>query len=238
MQANSTITPLNVEQATAEFQAGLTAALRCWSALRTAVTSELGGIESKQKAELMRSQIIANFDYRQNNANPKMDLYALEDALYDYMLDEFSVQLEDESEQHVAQIIHEMYEQCGNGNFTLVRRIIEDAKKLVGGQQQEVVVQTNGDLDEDSDDEMDIGMGNERTVVIEPLNQVSTSQSVHNMPQEYAAEYLFGPPAGVRKPTTNLPPPRQLGEAAPEKPMPEMDDDGFISVPTKRKGKK
>ena len=236
MQASTTP---SIEQATAEFQAGLTAVLRCWSVLRTAVSSEWGGIESKQKAEDLRAHILENFNYRQNNANPKMDLYDLEDALFDYMEEQFSVGLEDKSEQHLARTICDLYQQCGNGDFTLARKTIADAKNITGGPQQKVQVQTNGELDEDSDDEMDTGMGNEATFTVSPMTDVTTPpQPVSSSAQEYAAEYLFGPPAGVRTPVANLPPPRQLGEATLEKPAPVMDDDGFISIPTKRKGKR
>ena len=237
MQASNTAP--SIEQATAEFQAGLTAALRCWSVLRTAVNSEWGGIESKQKAEDLRAHIAENFDYRQNNANPKMDLYDLEDALFDYMEEQFSIKLEDKSEQHLAQLIYELYQQCGNGDFILARKNIEDAQKLTGGQQQKAVVQTNGELDEESDDEMDTDMGNEATFNVSPMTDIaSPPQPVSSSAQEYAAEYLFGAPAGVRTPAANVLPPRQLGEDPSERPEPEMDDDGFISVPTKRKGKK
>ena len=86
--------------ALSEFQAGVTAALRSWSALRTAVEGEWGGIESKAKAEDLRASVFSLFDG--SSDKPKISLEELEDNLFDYMETEFSIVLEDGSERQVA----------------------------------------------------------------------------------------------------------------------------------------
>merc|ERR1719330_187990 len=138
-----------IEQATTEFQAGVTAALRAWSALRTAVQSGWGGLESKEKAEFLRSYVFESFDYRLPKA--KLDIDDLEDHLAIYMEEEFSVVLEDQSEREVAQLIWQMYQSCGKGDFTVSRQTAANAAKAMASNEK-VTVQSDSD---DSDDEME-----------------------------------------------------------------------------------
>eukprot|EP00985_Skeletonema_marinoi_P025389 scaffold18624_cov113-Skeletonema_marinoi.AAC.2 len=66
-----------------------------------------------------------------------------------------------------------------------------------------------------------------------PKNEATAAATAPTSALEYSQGYLFG---GPPKPKKELPPPRQLGEAAPETPMPVIDDDGFAPVVTKKKG--
>ena len=201
----------------AEFQAGVTAALRSWSALRTAVETDWGGAESHAKAEDLRTNILSQFD---TSGKPKMEQEELEDNLADYMKEEFSVVLEDGSERQLAEVIYRMYDACARGDVTLARQVVANAQKVVSTlPAQKAVVQTEGELDDDND---------------EDDNMAGTSSAT--AAASYASEGLFGP-APTAKPQANLPPPRQLGEAAPEKPQVEVDDDGFAAV-APRKGRK
>ena len=201
----------------AEFQAGVTAALRSWSALRTAVETDWGGAESHAKAEDLRTNILSQFD---TSGKPKMEQEELEDNLADYMEEEFSVVLEDGSERQLAEVIYRMYDACARGDVTLARQVVANAQKVVSTlPAQKAVVQTEGELDDDND---------------EDDNMAGTSSAT--AAASYASEGLFGP-APTAKPQANLPPPRQLGEAAPEKPQVEVDDDGFAAV-APRKGRK
>jgi Pre-rRNA-processing protein TSR2. len=68
---------VTLETASAEFQAGVTAVLRSWSAFRTAVESGWGGAASKEKAEFLRTHIFECFDYKKSK--PSVDVYELED---------------------------------------------------------------------------------------------------------------------------------------------------------------
>lgn len=137
-----------IEQATLEFRNGVTAALRSWSAFRTAVQSEWGGIESKDKAEYLRNYIFESLDY--NLAKPKLDIDDLEDHLAIYMEEEFSIVLEDESERQVSQLIWQLYQTCGKGDFALSRQTVANSANLVTN--EKVNIQCDSD---DSDDEME-----------------------------------------------------------------------------------
>ena len=95
-----------------EFRAGVTACLRSWSALRTAVESGWGGgeRESQAKAEDLRQNIFNLLDG--TKFPPSCDELDLADSLAIFLEEEFSVTLEDNSEQQVAQTIFKMYEGC------------------------------------------------------------------------------------------------------------------------------
>lgn len=204
----------------AEFQAGVTAALRSWSALRTAVETEWGGAESHAKAEDLRTNILSQFD---TSGKPKMQQEELEDNLADYMEEEFSVCLEDGSERQLADTIYRMYDACARGDATLCRQVVANAQTVMTSQPaQKAVVQTEGELDDDDDDNDALGS--------------SMQASSATAAASYASEGLFGP-VPTAKPQATAPPPRQLGEAAPEKPQIEVDDDGFAAV-APRKGRK
>ncbi|KAL7546591.1 hypothetical protein ACHAWF_009922 [Thalassiosira exigua] len=222
----------------ASFQAGVTASLRSWSALRTAVEHTWGGPTSASKAEDLRSSIFRFFDG--SSPKPKMTPEELEDELSGYMEEEFGVVLEDGSEREVADAIWRMYEGCARGDASLARRVVRDATRgeevLKAAGVRNVVKSGDDDgddgMDEDSDAE---GTGDAEGV--DGGNAASTSAAPSVAARHYASEALFGgPPAPPRR---EEPPPRQLGEPEPERPRPEVDDDGFAAVASKKKrGKK
>jgi pre-rRNA-processing protein TSR2 len=213
---------LTLEVATAEFRAGVTAVLRAWSAFRQAVTSNWGGVQSIEKAELLRNHIYENFDY--NKPKTGMDRYDLEDALAIYLEEEFCLQIEDDSEKDVAFLICQMYENCGKGDFALARERIEKSKEAILSSGK-AVIKTEGEIDEESDDENMVDSNDTDQVISE--NSINTAL-------DFAGEYLFGPPPGQAKVTTTGPV-RQLGEAPPEKPKAEVDEDGFTTVPIRKR---
>lgn len=203
-----------------------------------AVQHEWGGSESANKAEDLRSNIFTFFDG--SSPNPKMPQEELEDNLLAYLEEEFGVVLEDNSEREVADLICRMYQQCGRGDVTLVREVME---KVARGQEQlnqrglkSVIQSGDADMDESSSDEEEDGgdemateeQNNTPAVNTAPLNNIASLE-------EFVSASLFG---GPPKPKKELPPPRQLGEAAVEKPQPELDDDGFAPVTRKGKGRR
>mmetsp|Transcript_33263 Transcript_33263/g.59907 ORF Transcript_33263/g.59907 Transcript_33263/m.59907 type:complete len:246 (-) Transcript_33263:145-882(-) len=230
-----------------DFQAGVTAALRSWSALRTAVEQQWGGTGSASKAEELRSNIFTFFDG--TTPNPKMTLDELEDNLFGYIEEEFGVVLEDGSERQVADLICRMYEMCAKGDSALAREVVQNAIKAEELLQQsnvKTVIQSgeDGDEDDDMDDDSDVegdAAGTNTTMEGETVGQQQPVQvmmmngAAENVALTYASETLFG---GPPKPKKDLPPPRQLGDLEPEKPQPVVDDDGFAAVATKRKGKR
>jgi hypothetical protein len=119
-----------------EFQAGVTAALRTWSALRTAVEQSWGPTSA---AEDLRDNIYRHFhDGGGGGGGPSrkngrggfggiMTRDELEDNLLDYMEDEFGLILEDGSERELSDLICRMYEGCGNGDMSLARSVLRCA---------------------------------------------------------------------------------------------------------------
>lgn len=198
-----------------EFRAGVTATLRSWSALRAAVESGWGGVQSKEKADELRQHIYEQFD---GSGAPKMDQYDLEDNLAIYMEEQYSVVLEDDSERQVADVLWRMYEACLKGDVTLARQAVESAQRAEA-LKNAFPVQVQATDDDDDDDEMD--------------TSESVSQSAAAL--EYASASLFGTAKKAAPPPK---PVRQLGEAAPAKAPEEVDEDGFATVPTKRRNRK
>mmetsp|Transcript_7059 Transcript_7059/g.10118 ORF Transcript_7059/g.10118 Transcript_7059/m.10118 type:complete len:253 (-) Transcript_7059:405-1163(-) len=239
------------EEATFEFQAGVTAVLRSWSAFRTAVENEWGGTNSLSKAENLRTHIFTCFEYTNNQNNPastvvtmqrpKMELEALEDNLFLYLEEEYTIVLEDESEKQVARVIFQMFEMCGRGDFSLSRRIVsqEQEKSANANGMPKSTIKVEGEIDDDdSDEEMeDIKPSQEETMENPPpTNLMSGMESTPWRAKLYASEYLFGIPPEVRLAMkANEATVRQLGEAVQEKSAPMVDDDGFMVV-TKKKG--
>ena len=115
-----------------DFRAGVTACLRSWSALRTAVESGWGGNvrESQNKAEELRRNI---FDIMDGSKCPipNFTVDDLQDNLAIYLEEEFSVTLEDNSEKQVAETIFTMYEQCCSGDVTFARHILSLADTAI-----------------------------------------------------------------------------------------------------------
>ena len=163
----------------------------------------------------------------------------LEDNLFAYMEEEFGVVLEDNSEREIADLICRMYQQCGRGEVMLVREVVEKALKV---QRQldkynlkSVIQSGDAEMDESSDEDE----GDESNMAIKEDDKAPHNSGPHNNNfdslEEFVRGTLFGRPS---KPKKELPPPRQLGEVEPEKPEPELDDDGFAPVVRRGKGKR
>jgi pre-rRNA-processing protein TSR2 len=212
-----------------EFRAGVTACLRSWSALRTAVQTGWGGVDSLSKAELLRQHIFEQFNGQ--DFPPKgMDCMDLEDNLAIFMEEEFSVVLEDDSERQIAETIWRMYEQCHQGDITLARHMVAVAETALSQVAEYPVQVQSTECDDDDDDEAMEADEAPTLIAVQGTSCLS--------PRDYANQYLFGPPRGSQLPAVPAGPVRQLGEDAPPVPEPEMDEDGFMTVSTKGKKKK
>ena len=249
------------------FQAGVTAALRSWSALKTAVEQSWGGSTSTQKAEELRTQLFLHFDG--TSPKPRMQLEELEDNLLAYMEDEFGIVLEDKSEIELAALIMDMYELCGKGDVVLANSVVENAIRAEmvlkeSSTMVKSVIQSGDDDDDDDDMEDDSDVegdnmvggdhGGDAMTMTDANVAAAAAAGVGEMQQQQ--QQISQPAAqqqqlstveayaagylfgGPPKPKKELPPPRQLGDAEPEMPQPVLDDDGFAPVVTKRKGKK
>mmetsp|Transcript_10875 Transcript_10875/g.20057 ORF Transcript_10875/g.20057 Transcript_10875/m.20057 type:complete len:235 (+) Transcript_10875:121-825(+) len=219
-------------QCLADFQAGVTACLRSWSALRTAVENGWGGgtRESQVKAEELRRSIFDILDGKKCPP-PNFDVYDLADNLAIYMEEEFSITLEDDSERQVAETIFKMYEECCNGNPTFARQMVSHADGVVAFNSQFPVQVQTTEHDDDDDDE-DMADGTTSTPLTAALEQ--ENPMLPTVPADYNDQPLFG--TAVKKPTVSSAPVRQLGEVVPEQSVVDMDEDGF--APVKAKGRR
>jgi len=194
-----------------EFRSGVTSCLRSWHPLRTAVEGGWGGAESTAKAETLRSSIFSQFD-GSKPASGVMAQEEIEDELAVYMEEQFSIVLEDGSERQVADAIWRMYEECSRGDFSLARRLVQNGEMVVSSLSvQGVAVQEGEEMEEDE------------------------NGSSSDTARAFAADALFGAQVSQTPAASDLPPARQLGEAQPEKPAVQMDDDGFAPVVSRRK---
>jgi len=247
------------------FQGGVTATLRSWSALRTAVEQSWGGTESQSKAEDLRNNIFNFFDGQ--SYKPKMTQEELEDNLSSYMEEEFGIVLEDGSEIEISNLIWNMYEDCRKGDVRLAVRVVQDAIRAeesmkMGNVKMPMNVIQSGEDDDDDDEQMidDDNIEQHQTTAslvgsssasanhpphqpqqqqpqqamqIGMINTANNNNSIEDVAKLYylSSSTLFGSPP---KPKKELPPPRQLGEKPEEKPQPQVDDDGFAMVATKK----
>jgi len=225
----------------AEFQAGVTACMRSWSALRTAVEGGWGGNDSEQKADDLRENIYnAMGDGRRQ---PALEVHDLEDNLAIYMEEEFAVQLEDSSEKQVAQTLFRLYEECCQGSTSLAESLVMTALKYdqqIAAAFPVQIQSTEHDDDEDEDDDEDDAMmdtdGNDAGVTMssvasappqpqaQPALQPQQPVAEATLPvvsaAEYAAQSVFAKPKQPKAP-------RKPREETPEV---QMDEDGFAPV--------
>ena len=226
-----------------EFRAGVTATLRSWSALRTAVESGWGGVHSQQKAEDLRSNIYDHFDGAFVPPKQFADLMDLEDALAVYMEEEFSLTLEDGSEKQIADVIWRLYATCAKGDVTLAQQVVQAAEQAV---MQSPLVSSGGPMvqsseNDDDDDEEEEEEEDEEMMDAEAtdpshsrISSVGTPLATCGSVAEYASQPLFGPIPKTRS-VVNEPPLRQLGEAPPATEELVLDEDGFAPVVAKKK---
>ena len=248
------------------FQGGVTATLRSWSALKTAVEQSWGGTESQSKAEDLRNNIFNFFDGQ--SSKPKMTQEELEDNLASFMEEEFGIVLEDGSEIEISNLIWNMYEDCSKGDVRLAVRVVQDAiraeesMKMGNVKMPMNVIQSGEDGDDDNDDEHMIDDDNieqhQSTALVgssvssnhqqqQPQQQqalqigmINTTNTANNNIEDVAKSYYLSSSTlfgSPPKPKKELPPPRQLGENPEEKPQPQVDDDGFAMVTTTKKKK-
>ena len=231
-----------------EFRAGVTACLRSWSALRTAVQNEWGGPTSIEKAETLREEIINAMIQKKMT-----DIIDLEDALAIFMEEEFSIVLDDNSEKQVASTVFRMFEEAStlNQSSAFALQIIQMAAKVTKEfghlplhiQSSEPMEEDDDDDDDEndmnSDDAMDMNTNSTETAVTTtPVDAIS---NIIISPAEYASQPLFGLSREQRRLQIirkNEQPVRQLGENVPEpQQVTVADEDGFVSVSTSRRSK-
>ena len=216
----------------AEFQAGVTACLRSWSAFRTAVEGGWGGNDSVAKADDLRENIYQTMTGR--TAVPSIELEDLEDNFVIYLEEEFSVTLEDGSEKQVAQTLFQLYAECMQGQTALAEQLVGTALRYdqqIAAAYPVQIQSTEHDDDDDDDDAMmdtenagsSFGVNVSQTQGQQPA-VVATPQVPFTTAADYAAQSLFGKPKKPKAPKQNDEP-QEI----------QMDDDGFATVTKSRR---
>ncbi|KAK3820420.1 MAG: Pre-rRNA-processing protein TSR2-domain-containing protein [Benniella sp.] len=130
------------------FKKGVEYLFHSWTALKLAVDGEWGGQDSVEKRDWFIETVVDYFGQH----GKSIDTFDLEDILVQIMNDEFSVLLEDHSEQHIAKILEQLYLECTHGKYDLVETLKQDSQKVsgsLGGSKS----RKNDDEDDDSSDE-------------------------------------------------------------------------------------
>ncbi|KAG0263938.1 hypothetical protein BG011_007771 [Mortierella polycephala] len=130
------------------FKEGVQYLFHSWTALKLAVDGEWGGHNSVEKRDWFIDTIVDYFSEKGKN----VDTFDLEDILIQIMNDEFSIMLEDKSEQHISKVLEQLFLECTHGKYDLVQTLKHDSQKISGALKGSKA-QKNGDDDDDSSDD-------------------------------------------------------------------------------------
>ena len=182
----------DTEKAQAHFELGITLALFFWPELSLAVTNQWGGPESTGKREWFAQ---ATVDLLKET--PDADAEWIETFLLQVMLDEFEVNVDDDSAYEIGEQIVRLRKDCGRGNFAEVQSM-RTKWEARGGREVISGFQNNGDVEaEETDGEGESG----------------DEEGDVDMDMDEAPPLL----------------------RARERAVPEVDEDGFTTVPNRRK---
>lgn len=120
------------EKCVAQFDLGVTLSLFSWPSLSLAVANNWGGPDSKDKREWFAQTTIDLL-----NENPDADREWIETFLLQVMLDEFEVNVDDESGIEVAEQILRLRRDCAKGDFREVVAMKEKWDRK-GGKSEDV----------------------------------------------------------------------------------------------------
>ncbi|KAF9092277.1 hypothetical protein BGX29_010525 [Mortierella sp. GBA35] len=153
------------------FREGVVYLFHSWTALKLAVDGEWGGHDSAEKREWFIDTIV---DYFSENGK-NVDTFDLEDILLQIMNDEFSIMLEDKSEQHISKVLEQLYLDCTHGRYDLVQTLKQDSQKISGSLNSSKGQKADDDDDDSSDEDgdgedMDVEMG-EAAAAPEPVKK-------------------------------------------------------------------
>src|SRR5689334_19930728 len=90
------------------------------------------------------------------------------------MSDEFSILLEDQSEQHIAKVLEQLFLECTHGKYDLVQTLKQDAQRVSGSYKASKGQNADDNDDDDSSDEEDEG-DNEGDMDVDMNEEGSTS---------------------------------------------------------------
>ncbi|CZS97438.1 related to TSR2 Twenty S rRNA accumulation protein [Rhynchosporium agropyri] len=149
------------EQCQAQFELGIALSLYSWPSLSLAVTNNWGGPDSEEKRQWFVGQTI---DLLQEN--PDVDDAWIEEFLLNVMLDEFEVNVDDESGYEVAEQIVKLRRDCGKGDFKEIEEMrvkweskrgnADLGKMFERKERAEEEDETDGSEDDDEDEDVDM----------------------------------------------------------------------------------
>ncbi|XP_028752430.1 pre-rRNA-processing protein TSR2 homolog [Neltuma alba] len=141
------------------FNEGIALALYLWRPLRIAVESQLGGRESRQKADRLGSDILYWF----TQCKEPLFIDDLEEMLYHGMRS-LNMVIQDGSEEEVAEKLMVLHEECLEGNFRSIEILREASLKQAARPDPKELVNNDEDDDEDDDSDEDSDMAVEMEV--------------------------------------------------------------------------
>lgn len=159
------------------FEQGVALSLNLWPALSLAVQNNWGGPDSADKRDWFAGQVVEQFPdlassatsttstpaaaatpsstttaaARAAEADAEPDAEYVEELLLQVMLDEFEVNVDDDSAFDVATEIVRLRGQCARGNFADVDRLLERWQARKGGRVDEGLFKKGEDEDADTD---------------------------------------------------------------------------------------
>lgn len=155
------------ESRQSRFEQGVALSLNLWPALSLAVQNNWGGPDSADKRDWFAGQVVEQFPSftlssstastsstangnraQDAGADEEPDAEYIEELLLQVMLDEFEVNVDDESGFDVATEIVRIRAQCGRGNFEEVDRLLARWESRKGAK---VVMKQGEDQDNDTD---------------------------------------------------------------------------------------
>ncbi|KAI9807581.1 MAG: hypothetical protein M1825_005521 [Sarcosagium campestre] len=169
VKSNGNVPLPHADTIQAKFDLGIAVSLFDWPVLSLAVQSHWGGGDSEAKREWFAGAVSDLFTSR-----PETDLEDVETVLLQVMLDEFDVNVDDESAYDVAELIMLLRAETLKGNFQRVDSLHADWVKrkgksavklqLVEGENDDAAdasdsVDDETGSSEDSDDDDDVEMG-------------------------------------------------------------------------------
>ncbi|KAK2744308.1 hypothetical protein FQN55_006822 [Onygenales sp. PD_40] len=215
------------DPATAKFDLAITLILNTWPSLTLAVQSSWGGPTSSDKRDWLCGAISDLFTTR-----PETDAEDIEEVLIQVMNDEFDVVVDDESTGDIAARIMEAKADIAQGNYAGVDKMWADweakgaakAGAVAGAFRKIEINDDTQDTDGEGDDWADDVSDWADDVEMEEAPAPSES-TVQKKPDE-AMSWRRGAPLGAPQP-----PPVQVQQ----KVVPEVDEDGFTTVVSKRR---
>ncbi|KAM7457676.1 hypothetical protein BLSTO_01574 [Blastocystis sp. subtype 1] len=106
-----------------------------WATLTHAVENDWAGGDSLMMKRLMENDLLMNIQERWNASGKNAEMYKEEisEFLLGEMSDTFNCELEDGSDQEIAEIILHFYKACREGDMSVVNNFIQKNQNLIEG---------------------------------------------------------------------------------------------------------